>query len=68
MTRTTNERSGVDAGPAFLFAFLCACPGATHRERWVLMNAVFVALCLLTIGAWRAMRIAKVRLCCGWSA
>ena len=28
----TNERSGVDAGRAFLFAFLRLWPGATHRE------------------------------------
>src|SRR5258706_8694098 len=28
-----NERSGVDAGQASLFAFRRPCPGATHRER-----------------------------------
>ena len=27
----SNERSGVDAGPASLFAFWRPCPGATHR-------------------------------------
>jgi hypothetical protein len=31
--RWPNERSGVDAGQAFLFAFLRPCPGATHRGR-----------------------------------
>ena len=31
--RGPNERSRVDAGVAFLFAFLRAQPGATHRER-----------------------------------
>ena len=30
----SNKRRGVDAGRTFLFAFLCPCPGATHRGCW----------------------------------
>ena len=33
IVQATNERSGVDAGQASLFALLRPCPGATHRER-----------------------------------
>ena len=33
-TLSPNERGGVDAGRASLFAFLRACAGATPRERW----------------------------------
>ncbi len=32
MKPLANERSGVDAGRASLFAFLSVWPGATHRE------------------------------------
>jgi len=30
--QVSNERSGVDAGGAFLYALLCSWPSATHRE------------------------------------
>ena len=33
MKGRANERSGVDAGWASLFAFCRLRPGATHRER-----------------------------------
>jgi hypothetical protein len=32
--RAANERSGVDAGRASLFEFLCFSPGATPHEHW----------------------------------
>ena len=32
-SKRANERSGVDAGRAILFAFCCLWPRATHRER-----------------------------------
>ena len=63
IVKMPNERSGVDAGRASLFAFPHLWPGATHREGWAhrAMNTdsitygactcMFVASLVVTVSA-----------------
>jgi hypothetical protein len=47
---SANERSGVDAGRAYLFAFLHAWPGATHRGVGLKSMRAILAMVLVTCG------------------